>query len=64
MKEPALSQVVEQVIRIAFILGAVYVIRIVLKADVVYAVAFSTFAAFIGAVASLVYLLKIYSDCI
>lgn len=56
MKEPALSQVVEQVIRIAFILGAVYVIRIVLKADVVYAVAFSTFAAFIGAVASLVYL--------
>lgn len=57
MREPAISQMIEQFARIIFILGSVYIIRQILSGEVVTAVAFSTFAAFVGAVFSIVYLL-------
>jgi O-antigen/teichoic acid export membrane protein len=57
MREPAISQMIEQIARVLFILGSAYIIRMVLKGEVVVAVAFSTFAAFIGAIFSMVYLL-------
>lgn len=57
MVEPAISQIVEQLIRIVFVLASVYLIRQVLGGEVVTAVAFSTFAAFIGALASFAYLM-------
>lgn len=57
MREPAISQIVEQLVRIVFILTSVYLIRQVYGGEVVTAVAFSTFAAFIGAIASFSYLL-------
>lgn len=56
MREPAISQVVEQVARIIFILGATYIIRMAMSGEVVTAVTYSTFAAFVGAVFALVYL--------
>ena len=56
MKEPAISQIVEQLVRIVFILAAVYLIRQVFNGEPVTAVAMSTFGAFIGAVASFAYL--------
>lgn len=56
MKEPAISQMIEQLARVLFILGAVYIVRKVLAGDVVHAVGLSTFAAFIGAIASIIYL--------
>ena len=56
MREPAISQVVEQVARVIFILGATYIIRMAMSAEVVTAVTYSTFAAFVGAVFALVYL--------
>lgn len=57
MREPAISQIVEQLVRIVFILVSVYLIRQVYNGDAVTAVAFSTFAAFVGAIASFSYLL-------
>lgn len=57
MREPAISQIIEQFARVLFILGASYIIRRVLFGEVVTAVAYSTFAAFVGAVFSIVYLL-------
>lgn len=57
MVEPAISQIVEQFIRIIFVLASVFIIRQMLGGPVVTAVAFSTFAAFIGAIASFGYLL-------
>lgn len=56
MAPSAISQIIEQVTRIIFVLSTVYVIRQVMGGEVVTAVAFSTFAAFIGAVFSLAYL--------
>ena len=56
MREPAISQVVEQVARVIFILGATYIIRMAMSGEVVTAVTYSTFAAFVGAVFALVYL--------
>lgn len=57
MREPAISQIVEQVVRVIFILTSVYLIRQVYNGSAVTAVAFSTFAAFVGAIASFSYLL-------
>lgn len=56
MREPAISQIVEQLTRVLFILGTAYILRQVLAKEVVTAVAYSTFAAFVGAVFSMVYL--------
>ncbi|HSL85581.1 MAG TPA: polysaccharide biosynthesis protein, partial [Bacteroidales bacterium] len=56
MAPSAISQIIEQLTRILFVLSAVFIIRQVMSGEVVTAVAFSTFAAFIGAVFSLGYL--------
>ncbi|MFT8324898.1 putative polysaccharide biosynthesis protein [Oenococcus sicerae] len=61
MKESAISQIIEQVARIVYMLAGTY---IVLKANSVNwhgAVIQSTFAAFIGAILGLVYLLYAFS---
>ncbi|HLR02399.1 MAG TPA: polysaccharide biosynthesis protein [Virgibacillus sp.] len=52
MGPTAVSQVTEQIVRIFFILAGSVVILYVLDGSVVSAVGFSTFSAFIGAVAS------------
>ncbi len=57
MREPAISQVFEQLARVIFILATAFFTRQILGLDVVTAVAYSTFAAFIGAVFSMGYLL-------
>lgn len=56
MREPAISQIFEQLLRVVFILGATFIIRQVLAGEVVTAVAYSTFAAFVGAIFSMFYL--------
>lgn len=56
MAPSAISQILEQISRIIFLLSTVYLIRQVYSGEVVTAVAFSTFAAFVGAVFSLAYL--------
>src|SRR5690625_3550783 len=56
MREPAISQILEQLLRVVFILGATFIIRQVLAGEVVTAVAYSTFAAFVGAIFSMFYL--------
>ncbi|TMN21217.1 putative polysaccharide biosynthesis protein [Lentibacillus cibarius] len=56
MGPTAVSQVVEQIVRIGFILIAAFVIKVVLDGSTTIAVGFSTFAAFIGALASCVVL--------
>lgn len=56
MAPSAISQILEQISRIIFLLFTVYLIRQVYAGEVVTAVAFSTFAAFVGAVFSLAYL--------
>lgn len=52
MGPTAMSQIVEQIVRIAFILIGTYMILHWFAGSVVTAVGFSTFAAFIGALAS------------
>lgn len=59
MAPSAISQVIEQIGRVIFMLTAVYVIRIVMNGKVVDAVSASTFGAFIGALFSILYLLYI-----
>lgn len=56
MAQPAISQIIEQVTRIIFILVAVYIVRQVMGGEMVSAVALSTFAAFVGAIFSIGYL--------
>lgn len=56
MAQPAISQIVEQVTRIIFILSTVYFVRQILGGGIVAAVSLSTFAAFVGAVFSIGYL--------
>ncbi len=56
MAPSAISQIIEQLTRIIFVLSAVFTIRQVMGGEVVTAVAFSTFAAFVGAIFSLGYL--------
>src|SRR5690625_7993781 len=53
MMEPtAISQVVEQIIRIVFVLSGAFVVVKILDKGIVSAVGVATFAAFIGALAS------------
>lgn len=59
MAPSAISQVLEQIVRVVFMLGSVYLIRKVFDGSVVDAVSMSTFGAFIGALASMGYLLYI-----
>lgn len=56
MGPTALSQIIEQIVRIAVILVGTYIILDWLGGTIVTAVGFSTFAAFIGAVASCIVL--------
>lgn len=57
MGPSAVSQVVEQIIRVAFTLIGAYFVLHLLKGSMVNAVSVATFAAFIGAIGSLVILL-------
>lgn len=59
MAPSAISQFIEQLARVVFMLAAVYLIRIVFNGEIVDAVTASTFGAFIGALFSIVYLLNI-----
>lgn len=52
MGPPAISQVIEQIVRIIFLLISVYIIIEVMDGNTATAVGFATFSAFIGAVAS------------
>ncbi|WP_239254869.1 putative polysaccharide biosynthesis protein [Listeria ilorinensis] len=60
MGPPAVSQVIEQVVRIIFLLGSTFVVMYVLGGNVVTAVSLATFSAFVGALASLLLLLWYY----
>jgi O-antigen/teichoic acid export membrane protein len=57
MGPTAVSQVIEQIVRIIFLLTAAFLILNVFKGTVTTAVGFAVFAAFIGAVASYIVLL-------
>ena len=61
MKPTAISQIIEQVARVVYLLAATYAIMKVYSGDVTQAVVHSTFAAFIGALLSLVYLGILYA---
>lgn len=52
MAPTAVSQVVEQIVRIVFLLGSVFVIMQLMQGPMPRAVGFATFAAFIGGLAS------------
>lgn len=52
MGPTAVSQVIEQIVRIAFILGGAFVILYVLDGSMVSAVGFAAFSALLGAIAS------------
>ena len=56
MGPTAVSQVVEQIARIAFLLAGAFIVLNVMDGDVVTAVSISTFAAFVGAVFGLIVL--------
>ncbi|MBY7143914.1 polysaccharide biosynthesis protein [Virgibacillus sp. NKC19-3] len=56
MGPTAVSQVVEQIVRIMFLLTAAFIVMVVLDGDIVTAVGFATFAAFIGGIASVIVL--------
>lgn len=56
MGPSAVSQVVEQIVRIAFLLVGAYIVLNVMNGSLVAAVSVATFAAFIGAIGSLVVL--------
>lgn len=57
MGPSAVSQVVEQIVRIAFLLGSTFVVMYIVKGSVVTAISLATFSAFVGALASLVILM-------
>jgi len=52
MEPTAVSQVVEQIVRIIFVLGSAFIIIKIYDGTVTLAVSFATFAAFIGAISS------------
>ncbi|WP_246941368.1 putative polysaccharide biosynthesis protein [Bacillus pinisoli] len=56
MEPTAISQVVEQLFRILFLLGSVYFILKVLNGELTTAIGYATFAAFIGALGGLLVL--------
>ncbi|MBM6616380.1 putative polysaccharide biosynthesis protein [Bacillus suaedaesalsae] len=53
MEPTAVSQVIEQLVRVVFLIGAVYLIREVAGGEISTAVGYATFGAFIGAIAGL-----------
>ncbi|MFC7787009.1 MULTISPECIES: polysaccharide biosynthesis protein [unclassified Rossellomorea] len=53
MGPTAVSQVIEQIVRIVFLLGGIYVVLNILNGSVTTAIAVATFAAFVGGLASL-----------
>jgi O-antigen/teichoic acid export membrane protein len=57
MGPSAVSQVVEQIVRIIFVLAGAYVVLHILDGKLVTAVSVATFAAFIGAIGSLIVLI-------
>ncbi|MCC3358013.1 putative polysaccharide biosynthesis protein [Bacillus sp. REN16] len=57
MGPTAVSQVVEQVVRILFVLAATFIVMNVINGERVFAVGLATFGAFIGALGGLVILL-------
>ncbi|MFD2046380.1 oligosaccharide flippase family protein [Ornithinibacillus salinisoli] len=57
MGPTAVSQVVEQIVRIIFLLTAVFLVLKVFDGELAFAVGLATFAAFLGAIASYVVLL-------
>lgn len=60
MVPSAISQVIEQIARVLYLLGATYVVMSLLDGNIANAVAHSTFAAFIGAIAATIVLLFYY----
>ncbi|UJL45113.1 polysaccharide biosynthesis protein [Virgibacillus sp. NKC19-16] len=56
MGPTAVSQVVEQIARIVFLLTAAFIVMVVLDGEIATAVGFATFAAFIGGLASAIVL--------
>ncbi|NEW66554.1 oligosaccharide flippase family protein [Granulicatella sp. zg-84] len=63
MTTPALSQILEQVVRVSYMLGATFYIMKIAKGSLVEAVSQSTFAAFIGAFVTLIFLLfELYKE--
>lgn len=60
MQPTAVSQIIEQVARVFYMLTATYAIMKVYSGDVTQAVVHSTFAAFVGAACSLAYLAFLY----
>ncbi|MBK0347065.1 oligosaccharide flippase family protein [Aerococcaceae bacterium zg-ZJ1578] len=60
MVPTAVSQILEQIARVVYLLVATYAIMQLLSGNVTSAVAHSTFAAFIGALLSLLYLVIVY----
>ncbi|RFU69724.1 polysaccharide biosynthesis protein [Bacillus sp. V59.32b] len=57
MKPTAVSQVIEQLVRIIFLLSGAFVVLKILDGDIVTAVSVATFAATIGAIGGLAFLL-------
>ena len=57
MGPSAVSQVVEQIVRIVFLLAGAYIVLYVLNGSIAKAVSMATFAAFVGAIGSLAVLL-------
>ncbi|WP_261130701.1 polysaccharide biosynthesis protein [Bacillus sp. Marseille-Q3570] len=57
MGPTGLSQVIEQIVRVGFILVSAFLVIVVFKGEISTAVGFATFAAFVGALASLIILL-------
>ncbi|EDL63874.1 putative polysaccharide biosynthesis protein [Bacillus sp. SG-1] len=53
MGPTAVSQVIEQIVRIVFLLVGVYVVLYVIKGDMTTAISVATFGAFVGGIASL-----------
>lgn len=62
MEPTAVSQVVEQIVRIAFLLIAGFIIIVIQKGSYVSAVSFATFAAFVGAIGSILVLIKFWNN--
>jgi O-antigen/teichoic acid export membrane protein len=56
MEPTAISMVVEQIVRIAFLLGGVFVALKLMKGDLVTAISIATFAATVGAIGGLLVL--------
>ncbi|MBG9979220.1 putative polysaccharide biosynthesis protein [Ruoffia tabacinasalis] len=60
MKPTAISQIIEQFARVGYLLAATYAIMMIYSGEVTHAVVHSTFAAFIGALGALLYLIFEY----